>query len=197
MDVAAQALHRRLEDLPVVEGQLRQGIDREPCGFRGVVAADNLCGLDERVEGNGDHALARVAVRVGEDAQLAHGRGLEAGLLPELPQGAFFRGLPHLQEAARERPAALVGLAAAPHQQDLQLTVFIGKDDAVGGHGHVLVLVLVREFSAFDVCEILSHRNAKIGVFRGFANFCVDLTHFIWKCRFFVLLLRHNDTINT
>ncbi|MDY6377177.1 MAG: hypothetical protein SPL17_00595, partial [Bacteroidales bacterium] len=59
-----------------------------------------------------------------------------------------------------------------------------------------LVAVLIREFRTGNVCEILSHCPAKIGVFGLFAKFCVKMTQNFWRIQNNVLFLRHIDTIN-
>ena len=149
----------------MVEGQLRQLINREPCGLIGIIPADHLRRLHQRIECYGYHALARVAIRVGENAQLHYGRCRKAGLLAEFPKCAFHGRLIVLKETTGKRPLPFIGFSPSFHQKDLQLPVFICKDDAVRSDGGVLVLVLIRERRAPDKCVILTHSKGKFSRF--------------------------------
>lgn len=54
--------NRIVQNLRMVEGQRRQGRDREPAGIGGIVAAFDCSLLNKSVEGNRDDATPRVTV---------------------------------------------------------------------------------------------------------------------------------------
>ena len=180
MDVTAEALHGSIEDLVVVEGEFWEIVDKEPGCFFSIIATNDFGRLDQSIVGNGDYPLSGVTVRIRENAKFADGSGLQAGLFTQFTESTIFRGLVQLQETTGKSPASLIWLAAATDQQDLELAVFVGEYDAISRYGHVLVAVLIREFRTGNVCEILSHCPAKIGVFGLFSKFCVILTRKIW-----------------
>ena len=161
MDVAAEPLHCRGEDLAVVEGEGREVVDREPAGFVGIVAAEDVGRPDKGVPGDGDDAFARVAVYVGEDAELFDGGRGEGCFLAELAKGSLLCAFVKSQEASREGPLALVGFSAAPDEQHFQLAFLKSENDAVGGDCHVLVAVLPRVLRPGYVCPVLCHNCHK------------------------------------
>ena len=175
VEVPAKALHRRLEDLFVVEGKRRKFVDGEPGSLGGIVAAYHAGRLDEGVPGQGDHTFARIAVQVGEDAQFADGGRLQRGFLAEFAQRALAGRLGIAQESARKGPQALAGFGAAPHQQDFQPPLLESEDDTVRGDRHMLVLVLVGVLRPRDIGVILGHNDTKIGHFRTKTNNFVSI----------------------
>ena len=81
MDVPPEAFHCSCKYLLMVEGKGRMLIHGEPCCFFGVVTPDDLGRLHEGVPCYGNHALARVAVRIGENSELDDGGGRGQGRL--------------------------------------------------------------------------------------------------------------------
>ena len=158
MDVPAQALHSGFEDLSVVEGEGREGVDREPGRLVGIVASDYLVWLHKSIPCYGYHALARVTVHVGEDAELADGSRDQGGFFAKLPKSTLFGGLVHPQESSREGPFSLIGFTAAADKKDLQLPVLVSEDDTVGSDRHVSILVLIGELGPLHVSVRLAHR---------------------------------------
>ena len=62
-----------------------------------------------------------------------------------------------LSPSSGEGPVSLVRLSAATHQEDLELPVLVGEDDAVGSHRSVLVFVMPGERipgNVYDVIEL-------------------------------------------
>ena len=76
-------------------------------------------------------AATRVAVDVREGAELLHERVGNARLLAQLALGRLLECLARVHKAARERPVALIGLVAPPHEEHVHGTVSEGE------HGHV------------------------------------------------------------
>ena len=61
--VALLHSHNRIvQNLRMIEGQRRQGRDREPAGIRGIIATFDCSLLNESVEGDRDDATPRVTV---------------------------------------------------------------------------------------------------------------------------------------
>ena len=75
MNIPAEALHGCFEYLGMVESQLWKFINREPGGFFSIIASEDLMRPDQSIPGNGNRTLARVAVYIREDTQLAY-RGI-------------------------------------------------------------------------------------------------------------------------
>lgn len=71
----------------------------------------------------------------------------QARLLLQLAHGAMLDGLVHLHESARQGPAALEGLAAAPHQQHLAPRA---HHHTVGRQHRTGVIVCVRTFCSHN-----------------------------------------------
>lgn len=88
MDVSTEALHGRIEDLVVVEGQFGKMVNREPGSFVSIVSAYDFGWFDQRIVGNGDDAFARITVRIGENAQFADGGSLQAGFFAQLTKSS-------------------------------------------------------------------------------------------------------------
>ena len=155
-DVLPEPLARDAEDLVVVEGEAGDVFHREPFGLVGVGVALHLGESHQGVMGDGDHALARVAVDVAEGAHFleilrVH---LQLGLLPEFPGGRMGDGLVpfHVQKAAgegpeaHESPCAGLFLLAALDQEHFQLLAVIAENDAVRRDGRMRILVGVGAF---------------------------------------------------
>ncbi|GAA1116549.1 hypothetical protein GCM10009663_66000 [Kitasatospora arboriphila] len=127
-------------------GQVECG-DRVPGGGRGVGAGLRIGQVGGEGEvGDGDHVHARVTIGGTVAAELlqvdaAEGGGglqgaLQAGLLGELADGGAGEVLlSRAEEAAGQRPAALVGRLAALDQQDVQLVGAQRQGDHVDGDG--------------------------------------------------------------
>ena len=75
MDISAETFHGCLKDLCMVECQFGELVNREPGGFFSIIASEDLMRPDQSIPGNGNRTLARVAVYIREDTQLAY-RGI-------------------------------------------------------------------------------------------------------------------------
>ena len=60
------------EDAVVVERQRRNGIQREPSGLGGIISSGDRAFLDEGEVCNCDDPFARIAVDIGECAELLY-----------------------------------------------------------------------------------------------------------------------------
>src|SRR5215207_5925754 len=96
----------------MIEGQFN-GIRVENIDLGGVRGSLHLTAQDLGQEGDADVVAARVAVRVGVDADEARDLHGEARLLRGLAHGGLLHGLPHLNEAPWQRPLPLERFAAA------------------------------------------------------------------------------------
>jgi hypothetical protein len=122
-DAPLEPVERGGEDLVVVEGQVERRPGIEPVGGLGVVAAGDLRGrtADDGRVGQADRPPARVAARVGEDAnELDRSGDVEPGLLAQLAPGASLDRLVDVEEAAGECPLAGERVLLPPDQEDAQ-----------------------------------------------------------------------------
>ena len=71
MDISAETFHSCLKDFCVVESQLGEFVIWKPNGLLGIIASENLMGPNQSIPGNGDCALAWVAVYIREDTRPA------------------------------------------------------------------------------------------------------------------------------
>ena len=146
LEAVAEALQGLLEHLLVVEGQRGQLVDGEPAGHAGIIAALDVLDAGEGEIGDRDDAFARVAIGRGKGSQLLDVGHLQAGLLEQFATCAVGSILVDVEEAARERPTALVGLAAALDEQHVEVESVIAEHDTVGRHGGVRISVTVVSF---------------------------------------------------
>ncbi len=86
-------------------------------GGRVVAGREATAGARHEV-GRRAGGTARVATRVGVDADESDDGALEARLFPELAKHRCFRGLEALDEAAGEREASFERRVASPNEQD-------------------------------------------------------------------------------
>jgi hypothetical protein len=107
-ELPAQSLERDVQDLRVVEGQPWDVVHREPRGLARVSGRLHAVvgQVHQRIVGDRDHPLTRVAVQPTEGVELFQEDLLEAGLLFQLAAGRFVDGFVDVNEAAREGPLA-------------------------------------------------------------------------------------------
>ena len=145
MNLLLEAAERHAKDPVVVEGKGRNRRDGEPLGGCGIVAARDILLADEREERDGDDPLARVAVHFGETAELFNEGRLQPRLFRELALGARLGVFVYLQETARERPVAFIGIDSSFHQQNRQPVLLVVTEDyAVRRHCRMGIFVSVR-----------------------------------------------------
>ena len=132
-----------INDLRVIEGQLRKVADAKQARIPGIAGRPDLQPVEghERVVGDGDHALPRVPVRVAERAQLFEERGVHPGLLPQLAPGSATQALPHAHEAARQCPHPCERLTSPLNQKHFQVIVVYREYDDIDGDRRVRVLI--------------------------------------------------------
>lgn len=85
----------------MVEGERRQRIEGPPRCLRRVVTPVGPTRSSADLEDHRNGVFARIAARVGVDADQAPDTARESGLFAELPQDRLFYGFPNLDEAAR------------------------------------------------------------------------------------------------
>ena len=115
--IAPQGGQSRAQDFVVVECQGRHGIEREPVGISGIVAATNGLRPHQSVKRHSNHPPARVTTGRRKRVELPHATTFKPRLLAQLAPDALFGALVHLHEAARKGPPPFERFSATLHQQ--------------------------------------------------------------------------------
>ena len=111
-------LYGVLHDVVMVEGKLGQLRQGPPLCLSGIIMSLYGQGsIYDGQEGYGHRSATWVAVDFGIGSYLLNLRQLETRLFFHLTHHTLLYGLIHLHEAAREGPAALVGLYASLDKQ--------------------------------------------------------------------------------
>ena len=127
----------------MVEGEVWYVVEGKPLGTRGIVATLHRQFPRQGVERDGDDAVAWVAVHVAERPHLLDVAQVQPRFLFQFAQCALFGGLVHLEEAAREGPAAFERLNSALDEQDFEVAPVEAEHHTVCRHGWAGILVSV------------------------------------------------------
>lgn len=119
-------------------------VDGEPaCLSRVVGRGDGWSFIEIRRKGDGDNALAWVAVGASVGADLHQLACRDASLLSELTPCGGWRVLVDFHKSAGESPMSLKRLILALHQQHVHFATFGRECDAVGSDCRMWIVVSV------------------------------------------------------
>ncbi len=132
------------EHFGVVERQWGECIDGEPaCLSRVVGSGDGWSLVEISCEGDGDNALAWVAVGASVGSDLHQLTCHDASLLSEFTPCGGWRVLVDFHKSAGESPMSLKRLILALHQQHVHFATFGRECDAVGSDCRMWIVVSV------------------------------------------------------
>ena len=129
----------------MVEGQPRQPGEGKPPRRTGIVGPNGLGGaFDVGPEGDGEHALARIAVDGGESTDGVQGGSGESCLLLEFPPRRVVGRLVDIHKPARKGPLAFAGLVAALDEQQTGRAIqAVTENKTVGRYGRMRIFISI------------------------------------------------------